>query len=262
MLVLRDVFGVGELGRIVADDLGLGKFPKSLPLGESPRAPYRVPAELRGLPKADLLEAIRERPEPFFIRTHRLLEARDPAPALYLVRDGRDALVSHVHIIRDRGVPRLPDRVPPELRQLREAEDRYRDLPYNRQLASLISPGIPGYGNWSRNVRAWRRRRGPTAMLRFEELVSDPVTTVSRGCAALGAPLPEPSGELAPFSYLHDRNPLMFRRGTIGSHRDEMAPRLQERFWRVHGDEMKTMGYPRHREPGEERACADDGSQT
>jgi hypothetical protein len=199
MLVLRDVFGVGELGRIVAEDLGLGRFARSLPPPVTPRPPYRLPPELKGLTGPALIDAVSERAEPFFIRTHRLVDARVPAPALYIVRDGRDALVSHARIIEERGTPRAPDRVPPALRELREAEDEYRDLDHDARLRQLIKPGIPGYGDWSENVRTWRTRQASTAVIRYEELVVDPATTVRQACDSIGVPLPAPTGELASF---------------------------------------------------------------
>src|SRR5919201_965837 len=132
MLALQDIFGEPRIGTVTA-------------------------GELRG---GELLDAIRERPEPFFIKTHRLSEAADPAPGLYIVRDGRDAIVSQAHFVKDRGVA------------------AYRGLSFER----------------------------------------------------LDVPLGEARGEMLPFESLHGLVPTLFRRGIVGAWKDEMPPRLEERF--------------------------------
>src|SRR5436190_562124 len=144
-----------------------------------------------------------------------------------VVRDGRDAIVSHAHFVKERD---LPD---------------FRDLSFDRRVAVLTRPGMRAYGDWSRNVRRWRRRRAPVAIIRFEELLRDPARVVARGCETIGVHLGDADGQLHSFDYLRERLPVLFRRGVVGGWRDEMAPELQERFWRVHGDEMEALGYRR-----------------
>ena len=97
---------------------------------------YEVPRELKGLPKDEKLEALRARPEIFFIKSHRVIDSSDPAPALYPVRDGRDVYVSRAHWIE------------------RKKMGHY-DLPFDQRLAKLI-----GSGNWAEHVRAWRDALG------------------------------------------------------------------------------------------------------
>ena len=241
LLTIRDVFGVKELGRVVADDLDLGNVVRQAP----DRSAYRVPSELHGLRGEDLLEAIRDRPEPFYIKTHRLAEAADAAPALVVVRDGRDANISYAHLIGSRRPHPAPERLPPGRKGPYLAEEQYRELPFNRRLGKLIAPGIPDYGHWSRSVRRWRNRAAPTALLRYEDLVSDPAGALATGCAEIGVPLPAQEGELSSFSSLHEGDSRFFRRGIVGAWRDEMVPRLQERFWRIHGQEMQALDYER-----------------
>lgn len=226
LLTLRDRFGVDALGVIVEEDLRLGR-PPGLPERPPKMAPWQLPPGFRGLLGPDLLNAVRERPEPYFIKTHRLAEAPDRAPAVYIVRDGRDALVSHAHFVEARDAP------------------RFRGQPFRRRLADLIDPGIRAYGTWSRNVRAWRDRTGATEIVRYEDLVADPTAEVSRVCDRLGIPLTAGRGSVTPFAELQADNPIVYRRGVVGAWRDEMPPDLERRFWGIHGAEMKALGYRR-----------------
>ena len=179
---------------------------------------YEVPEELRGLHRDELLEALRARPEPFFVKTHRREHAADPAPALYLVRDGRDVHVSQAHWRADKDPA----------------------ASFAECLDELVSRPI-----WSRHVRDWRTRAAPTAVIRFEELLADPAATMKRGCDELGVTLPASSGELQPFSALNNRNPVVFRKGEAGAWKEEMPRRTEQRFWRLHEDEMLALGYSR-----------------
>src|SRR5436189_5718536 len=119
MLTLEDVFGEHRIGTIAAADLKLGEMRHELVPGGGNWKPGPM---LRGLRGRKLLDALRGRPEPFFIKTHRLSEASDRAPALYIVRDGRDAIVSHAHFVKERD---LPD---------------FRDLSFDRRVAVLTRP--------------------------------------------------------------------------------------------------------------------------
>jgi hypothetical protein len=224
LLVLRNAYRIGRLGADFEEDLSLGRLPaRALPGTET--SSWRPPPELEGLAGDQLLDALRVLPEPYFVKTHRVSRATDPAPALYLVRDGRDALVSHAHFVSDNDAP------------------RFRGLDFESRLAALIHPGIRAHGGWSRSVRAWRERDGQTATIRFEDLIRDPVSVVGAASAEIGVTLPQPSGRAPSFDRLRELSPLIFRRGEVGAWRDEMPAHLEERFWRYHGMEMKASGY-------------------
>jgi hypothetical protein len=195
-------------------------FPE--PLGADP---YLDDVSLH-LPE-DSIDSLRELDGPVFVKTHRLSEADDPSPAVYLVRDGRDAYVSYAHFVRARG------------------ERAFSSLDYEETLAALIERVDHAYGSWSESVREWSRRGGPTAIVRFEELVEDPITAVRDAVESVGVSLGEPVGELPPFRELHAQNPIVFRRGKVGSWRSELPAELEERFWELHGAQMLVMGYER-----------------
>lgn len=229
LTVLRDVYGTTRLGTALQEDrLGLELRPPDLPPGSGASAePFRLPPELAGLANPELVEALRELPETFFIKTHRLAESADEAPAVYIVRDGRDALVSYSHYVAEHDVA------------------RYRGLSFENRLARLIRGGRGHpYGSWSENVATWTARSAPTIVIRFEELIADPVQVVTDAMRALGIDLPRPVGRLASFEQLRARRPRIFRRGEIGGWRQEMPPGLQRRFAQVHGDQMRALGYP------------------
>jgi hypothetical protein len=175
----------------------------------------------------DSVDVMREREAPVFVKTHRIEEADDPSPAIYLVRDGRDALVSYAHFVKARG------------------ERGFKTITLERSLEKLIEREKHPFGSWSANVRAWTRREAPTALVRFEDLVESPAGTVRDAAESLGISLPDPSGKLASFAELHAKNPVIFRRGRIGAWRSELDGYLEERFWELHGAEMLVMGYSR-----------------
>jgi hypothetical protein len=175
----------------------------------------------------DSIDALREQDAPVFVKTHRLADADESSPAIYLVRDGRDALVSYAHFVKAR------------------RERGFRSLNFRRALSKLIEREIHPYGSWSSNVRAWTRRDAPTAVVRFEELVESPAGIVRDAVESLGVSLPSPTGELPSFEELHERNPVVFRRGEIGSWTSELPARLEQRFWELYGAEMLVMGYSR-----------------
>ena len=214
---LREVYGFSPFCSIHKDRL----FMLGWRWGEDG---YEPPPELRRGSKAKRLEALREWPETFFIKSHRVVDSEDPAPALYVVRDGRDVAVSRAHWIEKKKMG-------------------HYDYPFDERLAKMMSSG-----KWSEHVHAWRTRSAPTAFVHYEELIADPAATVRRACEQIGVAVPEPRGELTPFSELQREDPVMHRRGEVGAWRDEMTPANEELFWRIHGDEMRALGYSREHE--------------
>jgi hypothetical protein len=189
--------------------------------------PDTLASQLSLDPGANLLDSLREREETVFLKTHRLAGPDEGDLAIYLVRDGRDCLVSYAHYMIEQGGTRF------ESRNFEEVVKR------------LIDRSDHPYGSWSANVRSWTERNGRTEIVHFEKLVKDPVGTVRGAVEALGVSLPEPSGKLPAFKRLQKRNPTVFRRGRSGSWRSELPRDLKRRFWRKHGAEMEKLGYSR-----------------
>jgi hypothetical protein len=182
-----------------------------------------------GLPPAPALdlESVAAADEMFFAKTHRL-PGPDHHPALYLVRDGRDALVSYAHYTLhfDRGLP--PESVTPTL--------------LYRMMADLLRESHSSYGTWSANVAAWLARPD-TAVLRFEELIARPVESLRGALARLGLELPAAHAAVPTFDELHALEPQFFRSGRVGAWRDELPPELLDLFWELNGDAMLRAGY-------------------
>jgi hypothetical protein len=163
-------------------------------------------------------------PEVTFVKTHEL-PLDDRYPAIYAVRDGRDALVSLAHYIQEY-------RLGPE----RSFAEVLRDAIISRDQ----------FGGWTGNVHTWWQeailRR--VAFVRFEDLVADPIPVVAGALERLGMELERGTAEIPTFEALRQVEPRFFRRGKVGGWRDEMPPELQAIFWQHHRAMMYKLGYP------------------
>jgi hypothetical protein len=172
------------------------------------------------------LDELRRRVEPCFVKTHEL--PSDDAPALCLVRDGRDALVSYAHFVRN---------YEPAMGQRYSFEEALRILTESRD----------HFGGWSANVRAWRARSagGPTVWLRYEDLVSEPLGQLEAAMRRVGVEIQPTGAPPVTFDDLHRRWPEFFRTGRPGAWRQEMSEELHELFWVHHHEPMHWFGYRR-----------------
>jgi len=230
---------------------GFRAGPMGFPTGEESLRKNLGPMldELGVGPDDDALAALRVCEKPVYLKTHRLPDqihyvpergkkkagsngeippGKDESPALYIVRDGRDAIVSFAHYLKEvRGRPKL------------------QSMSIEEVIADLVRREAP-YGGWSGNVGAWRRRTAPTAMIRFEELAADPVAAIDQAADSLDLELPKPRGVLS-FNVLRagSPNPTIMRSGRSGSWKSEFPPELLDEFWRRHGAEMDAFGYSR-----------------
>lgn len=167
--------------------------------------------------------------ELFFIKNHALPPDLH-SPAIYLLRDGRDALVSYAWF--SLSVGRATSNKP---------VDRAM---FERALHDLIVDRRSQYGVWSDHVAAWLARPR-TAVVRFENLIRDPDAAVSGSLKGLGIELPAPAepGAVPTFAKLQEIQPNHYRRGGVGCWRDEFPPHLLELFWQHHGEGMRAAGY-------------------
>jgi glycosyltransferase involved in cell wall biosynthesis len=179
-----------------------------------------------------------------FVKTHLLpkdLIPDDPSiPAIYLVRDGRDAVVSIAHHRKDLVNPGS-------------------DFLMNLQEAIVAAEGS-FFGGWSKNAQAWIQRA--QLIIRYEDLIADPVAVFKRVEKLI--PLPPGNWEKLPdFAEMKAGKPKyggtsklvdprfnpedfaakFFRKGKSGGWREEMSPFLQDLFWNYHGPMMERLGY-------------------
>lgn len=172
------------------------------------------------------IEAIDARLEPVFVKTHELPGA-DSYPAIYLMRDGRDVVVSHARFLLAQEPP-IAGADPEEL--------------FRKRLNMLISV-TNAFGGWAAHTRAWRHRPR-TAVVRFEDLIAEPEKWITGALAKLDVSISRKPGTRPPtFEELNKKFPAHFRRGKIGAWRDELPADLHDLFCLLYGDILKANGY-------------------
>lgn len=151
---------------------------------------------------------------------------------VYLVRDGRDALVSIAH--------HRTNIISPGSDFLKNLEEAIR-----AEEGSY-------FGGWGLNVAEWLERTD--VVIRFEDLIRNPIEQLERIRDFIE--LPEPKKEALPtFSSQKFGNPkygpqkgenqLFFRKGRSNGWKEEMPAHLEEIFWKKHGQVMLALGYQR-----------------
>ncbi len=171
---------------------------------------------------------------------HQLPENVRNAKSVYLVRDGRDAMVSIAHHRKDIVAPGSN-----YLWNLTEA---------------ILARGGSFFGGWSENCRQWTEKAD--IVIRYEDLIKDPIGQVERLREIID--LPAPNKERLPtFNKLKkgvpkfgsggkrlteeaDKKALankFFRRGISGSYKDELPLFFQLLFWLKNRKQMKKHNY-------------------
>ena len=191
------------------------------------------------VPDIDYSKYYRRYATPMFFKSHAL-----PRPEfrriVYLLRDGRDAMVSYRHY--------------------REAVDRVK-----YDFLKFVSPETELYPcHWPEHVDAWMQNPYGAELLviKYEDLLRDPVHELQRFCQFAGVSREAEHltaiAEAASFSNLRDKEvrtgfgrpdhnlppgKLFFRRGMVGSHKDEMPPEVLQRFLELAGETLRRHGY-------------------
>ncbi len=178
------------------------------------------------------------------VKTHLLPTQLEPNDAsiksVYLVRDGRDALVSIAHHRKD-------------------IIDPDSDFQINL-LEAIIAPKGSHFGGWAENVRQWSERAD--LIIRFEDLIRDPIRELEKLRGIMDLPSPQvdklPSFKDLKFGtpkygsakrFISDKElqkeqaGKFFRKGKVGGWKEEMSAELQQLFWDIHGDTMRQMNY-------------------
>ena len=169
------------------------------------------------------VEELRNDSATHFVKTHEF--PSDDSPAIYVIRDGRDAIVSFAHYLENFN--------PGDVAGL--------DFP---QIIEKLILGEIGFGSWGRHVEAWTDRQAPTILLRYEQLMSDPFGVLQKalrgqfGLSGLMDSRPFPC-----FSELHLQDPRFFRRGRSGNWRLELSAQNMALFELHHGAMLERIGY-------------------
>lgn len=160
--------------------------------------------------------------------------------SVYLVRDGRDALVSMAHHRKDIVVP---------------------GSNYHRNLAdALLARKGSFFGGWGKNVEKWLDVAD--IVIKYEDLIKDPLKEVQKLANIID--LPEPKIEKLPtFSQLKNGeahygsgvrkvnseigqkefSKKFFRKGVAGSYKDEMPNIYRAVFWLKNRKQMNKLNY-------------------
>jgi glycosyltransferase involved in cell wall biosynthesis len=179
-----------------------------------------------------------------FVKTHLLPSQLIPndatIPKVYLVRDGRDALISLAHHRKDIVEPGT-------------------DFEVNLLEAILAADGSY-FGGWSENVKQWTQVAD--IVIRYEDLIQDPIKEVEKLRKIIDLPPPQIE-KLPTFESLKFGNPQYgsgvnlkvrpdnpeelaaknFRKGKKGGWKQEMSQPYQELFYELHGEVLRELGY-------------------
>jgi hypothetical protein len=177
-------------------------------------------------------------------------QRRSYRKAIYLIRDGRDVAVSYYYTLIRRG--------------LYEGD-------FGPFLRLFLGGGVDGYGPWHRHVESWLaspvHQGGSLLVVKYEDLLSEPVEHVSRAMEFLDQPVaPERAEEaistysvermrererLSRFHAKQKRSDIMFvRTAQSGDWAGTFSAADEQLFARVTGDLLGQLGYADARPPG------------
>ncbi len=172
-----------------------------------------------------------------FFKSH-FLPRPDYRKVVYLIRDGRDAMVSYLHYIEGLTGEKI------DFLKLVQAKEG-------------LFPS-----KWHEHVEQWMANPHQAEMItvRYEDLKRDTVGELRRICEFAGIPreqaVLEKAAEQSSFSSMKKRektfpweNPQIpkskqfVRRGEVGSHKDEMSTAVTDAFLAEAGGTLRKMGY-------------------
>lgn len=166
---------------------------------------------------------------------HQLPKSENKRRIVYLIRDGRDAVVSMAHHRSDVVAPGSSFE--------------------NNLHETILAAGGSHFGGWSAHVEAWLSLAD--VVIRFEDLVADPLAQCERLRALMELPAPR-RDRLPGFETLRNGNAeygsgrhlgmqglsaKWFRRGKVNGWKDEMPETMHDLFWHLHGEVMEIVGY-------------------
>jgi hypothetical protein len=186
-----------------------------------------VPESAPGVEEMRTLEVAAQSKQVVIVKTHEL-PTPDRFPTVYLLRDGRDSLVSYAHFALTIERKMRPEEITPQL--------------FHDTLRNLILETRSPYGTWSTNVKAWLSRPG-VVLIRYEDMVKNASGEIDRAIASLGLNCPLVTTTLPTFQEMKAVDQRLVRRGVVGSWKDEFPQDLLPLFWEHNGDVMRQCGY-------------------
>jgi len=161
------------------------------------------------------LDEMRHSPDTYLVKTH-----DDPGNDRFIMlhRDGRDCVVSYAKALT------------------RDCPDKY-----DGKLQDLCNGDFcPPWGDWG-HVISQQLKKDTTrlGMLRYEDLHSNPMNIALHTLNSVGVECHIKPG----FDPAEAKNNPGFRRGTVGSHKDEMPDKQFVTFMTRNRQQMGTLGY-------------------
>lgn len=176
---------------------------------------------------------------PMYFKSHEL-----PQPqfrrVVYLIRDGRDVMVSYFHHFK--------------------TMEGGKDSDFMKLVRG--KKGLPAACKWHRHIETWLANPYNAQMLiiKYEDLKTNPVNELQRFCAFVGEQRDEAFikmiAEKAAFKKMRQKEATngigliawpqekaFIRRGEIGSYKDEMPPEILEVFLHDAADTLRQLGY-------------------
>jgi hypothetical protein len=196
-----------------------------------------------------VLEGLDAEPVPYCIVSH-AWQAPRIGRAILLVRDGRDVVISLAWYMLDvirtfrraglrRTLPRKAFSFGQALVARLSRPLGYRQWLWRRVLREQVTSSEL---DWSRFNDRWLAREGKTVIVRYEDLVADPVASVAGAMRSLGAELAPATGDVPTFEELKRIHPSFFRAGR-STWRDEMPAEELALFEATHGACLARLGY-------------------
>lgn len=189
------------------------------------------------------------------VHGHQLVSTRHPR-GIYVVRDGRDALVSrYFHLLRyvpDGDNPRLPRAMRRFFPNMKNKADIRKYLPHFLR-EDFERPGLGTHYNWADHVRSFFEAKHPKfAFFRYEDLLTRDPRILAEALSLLdNAPPDLRRAEMAFEKYSfgeqlkrhNPEDPKFLRKGESGDWRNHFTREAAEIFDHYAGDMLVRAGY-------------------
>ncbi len=215
------------------------------------------------------LEELEASKELFVFKTHawatELFETN--YRAVLIVRDGRDALASYANYLVDIRFDSAACKQ--RVRQMSQSRsglfDRrawihlakilittaakkagLRRWLISRRIDQLLREESDSSLDWSTMNKTWLEREPKPVIVYYNDLIRDPIGTVTGAVNELGSGLiPKPGVSIPSFRELKARYPSFFRRGTSGDWKNHFSPAQEELFMAKHEAVMNALNFCR-----------------
>lgn len=153
-------------------------------------------------------------------------------PRIYLVRDGRDVMVSYAHHNLVHGhfmkYAKLREEAPPFEPTREQFEAELEELIDNVSWGDYVLHGV--------------HHPNTRVVVHYERMKQDPILEATRALEKCGYSV-ERAQDPPSFEKLHSTYPWFYRRGKTGAFADEMPPRLHKRFVEKNEEALRLCGY-------------------